>query len=201
MAKSVMAETVEALVRETNSKIVTDHAQARDGAEGHPAGGSGRDRKHFLRPVGSGLHGRARNGPADHPRRFQVDQARTVTVAEVSDADVDEALAGSRSRAGPSARRRKAQRPRRATRSRSRSPARSTACRSRAAAARTFRSSRIEHLHSGIRGPAHRHQGRRNRTVNVHVPGELPGRATRRQGRCVPGHRKVARGAGRDRAR
>ena len=118
-------------------------------------------------------------------------------IAEVTDAEIDEALEHDR-RAEPAVRRRRARapRPRTATRSRSPSPARSTARRSRAAPATTspciigsdsFIPGFEEQL-VGINGGREAHR-------QGDVPADLPEGRSCRQGRRLRRHGEVDRGA------
>ena len=198
--RSVMAEAIEA--DGPRGQCQDRHGarlQARARAEGHAAdrGGRGRGRHRWQgRPR---LHGR----DGDRCRRSSSPISRASSssgsVAEVTDAEIDEAMKHDR-RAEPAVRRqgRRRQGRDRATASPSTSSARSTGRRSRAAPARTsplvigsitFIPGFEEQL-IGIGAGENAHRQR-------DFPDELSEPDARRQGRRIRRHREVGRGAGR----
>ena len=136
--KAVMAETIEAVIRELNAKIVSDRGlKLAHGAEGHDPERGDRGREDHRGQVRSRLHGGARDPAEDRARRFQGHQARAAGRRGHRRRGRRSARARSPSRTGRSPPKARAPRPRTATASSSISPARSTARRSRAAPAAT----------------------------------------------------------------
>ena len=161
--------------RDQRQDRLRSRAQARDGSQDHDDGGQGRDRERHRGQDRSRLHGRRRGGAADHARRLQVGQAR----------------AGHRAGVRPGGRRRAAE-DRDAEppvcgegggkHGRERGPGddlirrldRRRAVRRRAPATTFPITLGSGHVHSRLRGPAHRHRARRKPHGQRHLPGELP---------------------------
>ena len=184
--RSVMAEAIEAAVRDANAKIVVGQQPApRDGAAGQAAdrgsgdqgGGRGQGRPRLLGRDGSPAEDRAGG--------FQGHQARAARRRGDRCRDRRGDQDASPSRTGRSCRRARARKRSSATRSRSRSPARSTARRSRAAPGEDIAVViGSKSFIPGLRGAARRHQGGREPHRQGAVPAELSeGRACRQGSR------------------
>ena len=138
--RSVMAETIEAAVRDANAKIVSDNnLRAGDGAAGQAADRGGRHQGGRRGQGRSRLLGRDGSPAEDRACGFQGHQAGAPRRRRDRRRDRRSGQAASPSRTVRSCPRAKARKRPPATRSRSPSPARSTARRSRAARATTSR--------------------------------------------------------------
>ena len=99
--RSMMAEAIEAVIRELNSKIVEERGlQACHGAQGHAARAGNRGREGDWRTVRPRLHGGARGSAQDRARGLQGHHSRTAH-DEVADSEIEEALGKIAEQNGP----------------------------------------------------------------------------------------------------
>ena len=162
--RAVMAETIEAAVREANAKIVTERGFKLV-----------REPKVTL-PTEQGAVEQVIEGKSDLAYTVAIEILPPIELADFKGIKLERlsrrgdrrrgrrgGASASPSRTGRSPPKARAPRPRTATASPSISPARSTARRSRAAPAATSRvHHRLRHVHPGLRGSADRHRGRRD---------------------------------------
>ncbi len=194
--RAVMAETIEAIIREMNAKIVSDHGLK---LAMEPKVTIPNEETEVEKVIGGQVRPRlyagARGFAEDRARRLQGHQAR----ASGRRGDRGRGRRGARQdrRAEPAVRgqgRGREGRERRSGGHRLRRQARRPAVRGRLRR-RCRRQCRVGHLHPGLRGTAHRHVGRGNAAGEGDLPGRLSASPARRQGSRVRGDGEVDRGA------